>query len=109
MSNCFNEHGLKVSRVMQLMPSNVYVRETCLTDSDLDDFLHLYGDDPPCSSTLDSELHCWYLKWTDDKKLSDECNTIVNPLRTVVAYMHQGNKYFTVHKQIIITSPAFTL
>ena len=32
-----------------------------------------------------------------------------NPLRTVVAYMRQGNKYFTVCKQIIITSPAFTL
>ena len=32
-----------------------------------------------------------------------------NPLRTMVAYMRQGNKYFTVHKQIIITSPAFTL
>ena len=32
-----------------------------------------------------------------------------NPLRTVVAYMHQGNKYFTVRKQIIITSPAFTI
>ena len=32
-----------------------------------------------------------------------------NPLRTVVIYMHQGNKYLTVHKQIIITSPTFTL
>ena len=34
---------------------------------------------------------------------------LINPLRTVVAYMRPGNKYFTVHKQIIITSPAFTL
>ena len=32
-----------------------------------------------------------------------------NPLRTVVAYTHQGNKYFTVRKQITITLPAFTL
>ena len=32
-----------------------------------------------------------------------------NPVRTMVAYMRQGNKYFTVRKQIIITSPAFTL
>ena len=27
----------------------------------------------------------------------------------MVAYMRQGNKYLTVRKQIIITSPAFTL
>ena len=32
-----------------------------------------------------------------------------NPLRTVITYMHQANKYFTVHKQIIIISPPFTL
>ena len=32
-----------------------------------------------------------------------------NPLRTVVTYMRQGIKYFTVRKQIIITLPAFTL
>ena len=32
-----------------------------------------------------------------------------NPLRTVVAYMHQGNKYFTLCKQIIISSLPFTL
>ena len=34
---------------------------------------------------------------------------LVNPLRTVVTYMRQGNIYFTMCKQIIITSPAFTL
>ena len=33
----------------------------------------------------------------------------INPLRTVDAYMRQGNIYFTVRKQIIVTSPAFTL
>ena len=33
----------------------------------------------------------------------------INPLRTVVAYMYQGNKYFTVRKQIVVTSPALTL
>ena len=73
MSNRFNEHSLKVSRVMKLMPPNVYASESCLTDGDLEDFLSLYSDDLPCRSTLNSELHCWYLKWTDDKKLSDDC------------------------------------
>ena len=33
----------------------------------------------------------------------------INPLRTMVAYMRQENKYFTVCKQIIITLSAFTL
>ena len=36
-------------------------------------------------------------------------NYTVNPLRVVVAYMHQGNKYVTVRKQIIIAWPLFTL
>ena len=81
MSNRFNEHGLKMSRVIKLMPPNVYASKSCLSDGDLEDFLSLYGDDLPCRSTLNSELHCWYLKWTDDKKLSDECNTIVKALK----------------------------
>ena len=34
---------------------------------------------------------------------------LINPLRTMNAYMRQGNMYFTVRKQIIVTSPAFTL
>ena len=38
-----------------------------------------------------------------------ELMVFINPLRTVVTYMHQENKYFIVCKQIIITSPAFTL
>ena len=33
----------------------------------------------------------------------------VNPLRTVNAYIRQGNKYLTLCKQITITSPPFTL
>ena len=41
-------------------------------------------------------------------KLYVSYDRIINPLRTVVAYMRQGNKHFTVRKQIIITSPAFT-
>ena len=41
--------------------------------------------------------------------LSVETQLGLNHLRTVVAYMRQGNKYLTVRKQIIITSPAFTL
>ena len=34
---------------------------------------------------------------------------LFNPLRTTVAHMRQRNKYFNVCKQIIITSPTFTL
>lgn len=49
MSNQFNEHGLKVLRVMKLIPPNVYASESCLIDGDLKDFLPLYGDDLPCS------------------------------------------------------------
>ena len=33
----------------------------------------------------------------------------IKTLKTVVAYMCQGNKYFTVCKQIIIDLPPFTL
>ena len=48
--------------------------------------------------------------WADGPvETSERGHTYINPLRTVVAYMHQGNKYFTVRKQIIITSPTFTL
>ena len=43
------------------------------------------------------------------KKVAWESFSIINPLRIVVAYMHQGNKYFTVRKQIVITLLTFTL
>ena len=36
-------------------------------------------------------------------------NGFYNPLRTVAAYMHHGNKNITVCKQVTITSPLFTL
>ena len=44
-----------------------------------------------------------YTKWKNTV-----INWHLNLLRTVVTCMHQGNKYITVHKQIIITSPPFT-
>ena len=72
-----------MSKVIKLMPPIVHASESCLSDSDLEDFLSLYGNDLPCRSTLNSELHCWYLRWSCGKKLSDEWNTIVEALKQI--------------------------
>ena len=53
--------------------------------------------------------NCLEVNTLNTDRLSQISKFIVKPLRTVVAYMRQGNIYFTVCKQIIVTSPAFTL
>ena len=42
------------------MPPSVAKRELSSSDSDIID---LYEDDLPASAALDTELHCWDVKW----------------------------------------------
>ena len=79
-NNRFNKYSLKKFRVLKLIPPNVYASKSCLTSNDIKDFLAVYGDDLPNIFTLSTELHCSSLKWTNDKKLSEGCNTIVKAL-----------------------------
>ena len=59
---------------------------------------------------IDKHVRCLVNGLTLSSDLNgSNCSSIVNPLRTVVTYMRQGNIYFTMRKQIIVTSPAFTL
>ena len=81
MNYRFDEHSIKMSKVLKLMPPDVFTRDNYLTDKDLEDFLSVYEDDLPNRSTVNTELHCWCLKWKGDKETSEECNTVMKALK----------------------------
>jgi len=83
---------------MKLMPSNVFPSDSNLTVTGLEDFLSVYGDDLPNKSTVNTELHCWCLKLRNDKKTSEEYNTVVKALKEADSdffpNIHKGSCYF---------------
>ena len=45
----------------------------------------------------------------DSYLLHNNIIVVINPLKTMIACMRQGNKYVIVCKQIMLTLPPFTL
>ena len=37
----------------------------------------LHSDNLPCESTLATELHCWRIKWEQDRNSVEGCSTII--------------------------------
>ena len=52
-----------VRQVMLLLPSTLAEREEILTSTDIADLVSMYADDLPAPASLDTELHCWSVKW----------------------------------------------
>ena len=52
-----------VPQTMLLLPSTLAKSKEILTSSNIADLIRLYGDDLPAPASLDTELHCWSVKW----------------------------------------------
>ena len=52
-----------VTEVMQLLPPQIPKRDSTITPNELTEFRAVYGDILPSPLSLDTELHCWWLKW----------------------------------------------
>ena len=73
-----------ISEMKLLLPSILaQSRENVkLTSSDIPNLVSLYGEDLPALASLDSELHCWSVKWKDPS----QCGTLLStPAKTLAA------------------------
>ena len=65
---------------MSLMPTMILSKEHSDIQEDLKEMVSLYSDNLPCESTLATELHCWKVKWEQDRSSVEGCNTIIKAL-----------------------------
>ena len=106
-----NSHNTPVADDMK---QNIYVNNIISGSATASQAVHYYKETHSIMNEAKFNLRSWASNCTElqvlaAKENTADTNTTVNPLRTMVAYMRQGNKYFTVRKQIVITLPAFTL
>ena len=57
----FSEHNQKAIEVLTLLPPTVCSMTGHLTKDNISGFLSLYVDELPSPSTINTELHCWYV------------------------------------------------
>ena len=72
-----------LSQIMVLLPSSVAECTHVLTSADVKDLLSLYKDDLPTPSSLDTELHCWSVKWQGKVAEAQHLDSPLNALRNV--------------------------
>ena len=76
-SSVICEMKLLLPSVLAQSPENVK-----LTSSDIPNLVSLCGEDLPALASLDSELHCWSVKWKDPS----QCGTLLStPAKTLAA------------------------
>ena len=71
-----------ICQIKILLPSNLADHTQILTSADIPNLLTLYHDDLPAPTSLDTELHCWGVKWSDPEVL-EEAKGIGNPRKTL--------------------------
>ena len=76
----FSEHNERAVKILTLLPPSIFEMEGTLKEEHISGFLSLYRSELPSPSTLNTELHCWSIKWKRDKQTSDRCNTVVKTL-----------------------------
>lgn len=69
-----------LTQIMILLPSSVAESTHPLTSTDISDLLSIYKNDLPTPSSLETELHCWSVKW---KGKTQEASGLDNPLNTL--------------------------
>jgi len=67
-----------ICQIKVLLPSTLAEYKQVLTSSDIPNLLSLYHDDLPAPTSLDTELHCWEVRWSDPEVL-EEAKGIDNP------------------------------
>ena len=80
LNNRFSEHSERAVKILTLLPPSIFEMEGTLKEEHISGFLSLYRSELPSPSTLNTELHCWSMKWKRDKQTSERCNTVVKTL-----------------------------
>lgn len=62
-----------IHQTMLLLPSTLAKSKEILTSSNIPDLIRMYEDDLPAPASLDTELHCWSVKWHGCEESSSLC------------------------------------
>ena len=64
-----------LSQTIKLLPLSVAESSDVLSSTNIQDLVSLYVDDLPTPSSLDTELHCWSVKWRGKPEEAKVLNT----------------------------------
>ena len=64
----FSKHQQTALNGLYLIPSILTTKSLAEITSKVAEFKDMYGEDLPHSSSLQSEVHSWYLKWREQKE-----------------------------------------
>ena len=85
-----------LNQILILLPVQIAEREGILPSVHIPDLVKLYADDMVQIGSLDTELHCWTVKWQQEKQLANSMN---NPYK--VRHSVDGD-FFPNIKQLMI-------
>ena len=68
METRFSKHQQTTLNSLYLIPSIITTKSLVETTSQFTELEEMYGEDLPHSSSLQSEVHSWYLKWREQKE-----------------------------------------
>ena len=94
-SDNLSEHSSDPPSVLAQSRENVK-----LTSSDIPNLVSLYGEDLPALASLDSELHCWNVKWKDPWQCMTLLSTPAKTLATIT-----GDFFLNIDQLLKIICP----
>lgn len=68
-----------VRQIIHILPSTLAESEEVLTSSMISDLIHMYEEYLPASGSIDTELHCWRVKWQS----SDDAASLCTPAKVL--------------------------
>ena len=80
-----NGSSITIRQIMLLLPVALAERgeSETLSSADISDLVSLYGDDLPAPAALDTELHCWRIKWQGKIHDAADLNTPAKALSSI--------------------------
>ena len=69
-----------VCQIMLLLPSTIAESEEVLTSTVISDLIHIYEEYLPAPGSIDTELHCWQVKW---RGCSDNATSYCTPAKVL--------------------------
>ena len=72
-----------LQQILNLLPVHISESKNILSSADIPDLVKLYADDMVQKASLDTELHCWTVKWQQEKEHAKSLNTPYKVLHSV--------------------------
>ena len=72
-----------LQQILLLLPVKVSEQTGILTSTHIPDLLSMYGDDMAEVASINPELHCWTVKWPQQKDEAESLDTPYKVLKSV--------------------------